>query len=190
MPSASEILFKAAGLNRFGQYHDFVAPAPLPASEIRKLGDELDAAEKALEDCWRGDTRRFSFSPDCVPAEVFNRASRRLSAAKMAFGEALAVRSVYLREKFRQRSTPLREADLVRLRDKMYAASDRVDMFEKLKSEFYTKRQWTTANHRLVVADANYESALILYRDQSRQHKAERRAGIVRRPYSRRSRTQ
>lgn len=128
-------------LDRWGHRPGIVPPLPLAASAIRKLGLELDAAE-------REGTRG------------------RLVAARWAFGEALAVKRRYLTWKFANRKSSLRESDMIRLRDRKYVTEDRIDLFEELGPDFHTAREWTYANYQFTLADFIFDIASVMCKGQ------------------------
>jgi hypothetical protein len=166
MARASETLCKEVEVDRWGHRPGVVPPMPLASSAIRKLGLELDAAER--EGTWG-----------------------RLKAARAAFGEALAVRRRYLTWKFANRRSALREADVIRLRDRKCVTEDRIYLFEELGPDFHTSREWTYANYQFTLADFIFDVASVMYKRQRSarnvRDRADHRKGISYQQRSRRN---
>lgn len=128
-------------------------------ANLKVLGDRLDEAERAVSAMWAADCGTYSFSPDSVSFEEFERLMKRQHDAVLAYGEAVTERSRAVREKFKSQNKLLRARDAVKLRDKMYEAEARIDLFEELGPDFYTKREFIDANAAFVVADWIWDHA-------------------------------
>src|SRR5258705_10989346 len=115
MPSASQWFFEQCGLTQWGREPDFVAPKPLTARQIKKLGAALDRAEIERD----ADADRFR-------------------ALRAEYGQALAARNLYRTCKLENSKRVPTHRDGFELRDKMYEAEARIDELDELGPDFHT----------------------------------------------------
>jgi len=137
MPSASEILFEEAGLTRWGRKPDFVAPKPLSARAIKRLGDALDIAEHF--------------------------GGRFYQSALIKYGEAVTARKLYQECKFENSKRIPKSADKHELEAALAAAEERIDMIEAMRPDFATAREFIDANADYMLAEARCEIAQSKY---------------------------
>jgi hypothetical protein len=181
MPSASQMFFEQVGLTRWGREPDFVAPKPKSAREIRKLGDALDEAERAVSAMWAADRGTYTFSPDCVPFAEFERIMKGYHDAKCAYGQAVTARNLYQVCKLENSKRMPKSDDKHALDDAKYAAEARIDELEELGPDFYTHREFIDANAAFTLADQRFDIAEAKYQSEeaaSRRRDAAYRAAL------------
>ena len=89
-------------------------------NNLKRLGDELDDAERAMSAMFEADTHTYFYSPDSVPFKTYVAIMKRHHDAELAYGQAVTERLEAAREKFRNRkcchrhSIPTRNVSLTR----------------------------------------------------------------------------
>jgi hypothetical protein len=161
--SASQWFFEQCRLTQWGREPGFVAPKPLSAREIKKLGAALDRAE--IE---RGD----------------NDASRhRFYVLAMEYGTALAARNLYKRCKLENSTRIPTNRDAIKLRNEMHAAMIRIDELDDLGPEFSTRREFLDANSASAFAISAYEISEQKYQSDEaaarRRNAADRASNVI-----------
>jgi hypothetical protein len=149
-------------------------------TSLKRLGDELDEAEREVAAMLAADRGTYFFSPDSVPFEEYVARMHRQHLAYLAYSGALTERNTIAKEKFRNRKRPPRMGDAKKYRDAKYETEDRYDTFAKLGPDFYTKREWLDASSAFAIADWKWDAANEHYQRAEREAIADRAAGINR----------
>ena len=149
-------------------------------SNLKRLGDELDDAERDVAEMMADDCGSYFFSPDSVPFDEYAARMHRQHMAYLAYSGALTELNTIAKDKFRNRKRAPRMSDAPKYRDAMYATEDRCDLFEKLGSDFVTKREWLDASSAFALADWKWDAANDHYQRAEREAIADRAAGINR----------
>jgi hypothetical protein len=161
------------------------------ARNLKRLGDELDEAEREMLTMMAADRGTYFFSPDSVPFEKYVAIMKRLHDAEIAYGREVTERSRARRGRYRNRKTPPRGGDAFKLRDKKYEAEARIDEIVAARPEFATKREFIDANAAFIEADVIYDYAQAMYNSKEqaakRRDAADRASNVVRKRYSRKS---
>jgi hypothetical protein len=177
MPSASHWFFEKCGLTQWGREPDFVAPKPLSAREIKKLGGALDRAELQRGDMWADeyDAERLTFADI---ADYIDAIHHAFHVAQMDYGQALDARNLYLRCKFENSKRIPTHQNSLKLMGEMQEARADVDELEELGPDFYTRREFLDANAASALAISLYSIAKQKY--ESEEAAARRRNAAYR----------
>jgi hypothetical protein len=152
-------------------------------SKLTRLGDELDEAERSVAQMMADDCGSYDLSPDSVPFEEYVERMHRQHMAYLAYSGALTELNTIAKERFRNRKRPPRMCDAAKYRDAKHETEDRYDTFEKLGSDFVTRREWLDASSAFALADWKWDEANAHYQRAERQALADRAAGINRSYY-------
>jgi hypothetical protein len=164
----------------FGRRADFIAPKPLPARQIKKLGAALDRAELLASRAWQGDRGTYLLQPDTMTAEQFYKFCDRRHHAELAYIRAVIARDRFTKWKAESATCPPKSSDAFALRDTMAAASDRLAIIEEAGEEFSTNRERIDARAAASLAEHLYGIAKSKFEEADRDAKADKAAGIVR----------
>ena len=158
---------------------------------LKRLGDDLDEAERAVSAMMFADRGTYDLSPDSVAFVDYITIMQWRHDAELAYGFAVTEREREKREKFKNRKTPIKTRDAFRLRDRKFEAECRVDEIVAARPEFATLREFIDANATFVTADAIYDLAQERYNSEEqaarRRDAADRASNIVRRRPRRKS---
>jgi hypothetical protein len=133
---------------------------------LARLGRDLDNAERAVSAMWAADKGSFTFSPDSVSFEEFERIMQRHHDAELVYGQAMTDRSRAAREKFKARKRAPRSRDAFRLREKLYEAGAHLDEIIECRPELATLREFIDAQAAFNEADAIYDYAEAMYNSE------------------------
>jgi hypothetical protein len=152
----------------FGRRADFIAPKPLPAREIKKLGDALDHAEVLISRAWHGDHGTYLLQPDTMTAERFYSFCDRRHHAELAYVRAVIARDRFTKWKAETATRPPKSSDAFALRDAMAAASDRLEIIEEAGEDFSTNRERIDARAAADLSEHLYEIAKLKFNEAER----------------------
>lgn len=155
----------------FGRRADFVAPKPLAPRRIAKLGDALDRAERACSVAWHRDT---------MPCERYYAILDRRCQAEVAYVRAVNSRDLYAKCKLENATRAPKSRSAFELRDAMAAAQAHLEEIEEAGEDFSTARERIDARATADLAERLYDIAERKFRNNERQGRADRAAGIVR----------
>jgi hypothetical protein len=140
----------------------------LPARQIEKLGAAFDHAEVLTSRAWDGDTGRFSFTPDTMPCERYYAICHRRHKAELAYVRAISARNLSIKCKAENAKRAPQSRDRFALEAAMSAASDHLDLIEKCRPNFATKRELIDANAAAVLAESLFEIAKTKFNEVGR----------------------
>jgi hypothetical protein len=176
------------GISR-GRWNGEEPPKPPSPRAIAKLGDELERAERDLNQMrdvaeFCGPNWAEGVPPDEVAQVIAEEAAvrRRYFDAELAYIRAVHARLLYDRVKFIRRKTPPCGSDAFALKDAMYDTRVRSDMLHDLGDTFSSRRERIDADCAACQAENLFEIAQAKYQNAER---FERRTGIRKRPRSR-----
>lgn len=155
---------------------------PLSKRQRDKLGDEYEAAELARAEMWAGDGGSYSFSPDNVPFDEFERIMKRHHDAELAYIVAVNAHSLYVRAKAWHSRRVLSQREAFKLKDKMYDASIHAEEIEELSCALgcIKGRELTDAKAARTLAKQLFLIHQEKFRNAEREARADKRAGINR----------
>lgn len=154
---------------------------------LKRLGDELDEAERAVSAMMSADRGNYFFSPDSVPFDEYVAIMKRRHDAEGAYGQAVTERERAKRERFKNRKTPMTSRDGLRLRNERDFAEIRIDEIVAARPDFATMREFIDANAAYIAADAIFDCAQEMYRSQLAIARRDKTSNTVRKFYRRKS---
>jgi hypothetical protein len=185
MGSASKwFFFLAEGRLTRTRNPDYVAPKPLPAKWIEKLGAALERAEYEVANMW-DDEFLDARSAFANPEDYVDAVHHRFHVLKMEYGQALAARNEYQRCKLENSKRVHSDREGGQLKLNMWHAMNYINKLEELGSDFSTYREFVDANSASALAISVYEIAQHKFQNAQRRDAADHKAGIVRKTHRR-----